>query len=49
VRTPERPSVGMFLRATLEPSVEFNRVEEVLVVPVTMGIPSVENSAKGAR
>ena len=49
VRAPERPSVGMFLKATLEPSVEFNRVEEVLVVPVTMGIPSVENSTKGAR
>lgn len=40
VRTPERPSVGMFLKATLEPSVELNRVEEVLVIPVTMGIPS---------
>lgn len=40
VRTAQRPSVGMFLKATLEPSVELNRVEEVLVIPVTMGIPS---------
>ena len=48
VRTPERPSVSMFLKATLEPSVELNRVEEVLVIPVTMGIPSVE-LGKGAR
>ena len=48
VRTPERPSVGMFLKGTLEPSVELDRVEEVLVIPVTMGIPSAE-VGKGAR
>ena len=35
-----RPSVGMFLEATLDPSVELSRIEEVLVIPVTMGIPS---------
>lgn len=40
LRTPERPAVGMFLKATLEPAVDFSRVEEVLVIPVTMGIPS---------
>lgn len=40
VRKAERPSVGMFLKATLEPSVELSRVEEVLVIPVTMGVPS---------
>ncbi len=40
LRTPERPAVGMFMKATLEPSVDFSRVEEVLVIPVTMGIPS---------
>jgi rod shape-determining protein MreC len=40
VKSPERPSVGMFLKATLHPSVELSRVEEVLVIPVTMGIPS---------
>lgn len=51
VRTPERPSVGMFMKATLEPSVELDRVEEVLVIPVTMGIPSAAAGAekKGAR
>jgi rod shape-determining protein MreC len=48
VRAPERPSVGMFLKATLEPSVELNRVEEVLVIPVMMGIPSAE-PGKGSR
>lgn len=42
VRTPERPSVSMFLKATLEASVELNRVEEVLVIPVTMGLPSAD-------
>lgn len=36
----ERPPVGMFIKATLEPSVELSRVEEVLVIPVSMGIPS---------
>lgn len=35
-----RPSVGMFLKATLEPAVELTRVEEVMVVPVAMGVPS---------
>jgi rod shape-determining protein MreC len=40
VRSPERPNVGMFMRATLDPSVELNCVEEVLVIPVSMGIPS---------
>ncbi len=40
VRAPERPSVGMFMKGKLEPSVEFSRVEEVLVIPVTMGLPS---------
>lgn len=49
VRTPERPTVGMFLKATLESSVEFNRVEEVLVIPVTMGIPSAAAGKGGAK
>lgn len=49
VRTPERPSVGMFLKATLEPSVELNRVEEVLVIPVTMGIPSAAAGKGSSR
>lgn len=40
LRAPERPAVGMFLHATLEPAVDFSRVEEVLVIPVTMGISS---------
>lgn len=40
VSAVSRPPVGMFLRATLEPSVELARVEEVLVVPVAMGVPS---------
>jgi rod shape-determining protein MreC len=40
LRAPERPAVGMFLHATLDPSVDFSRVEEVMVIPVTMGIPS---------
>lgn len=40
VSAVSRPAVGMFLKATLEPSVELARVEEVLVVPVAMGVPS---------
>lgn len=40
LRAPERPVVGMFLHASLEPAVDFSRVEEVMVIPVTMGIPS---------
>jgi rod shape-determining protein MreC len=40
LRAPERPAVGMFLHATLDPAVDFSRVEEVMVIPVTMGIPS---------
>ncbi len=40
VKNAERPNVGMFLKATVEPSVDLSRVEEVLVIPVTMGIPS---------
>jgi rod shape-determining protein MreC len=48
VRSPERPSVGMFMKATLEPAVELNRVEEVLVIPVTMGIPSAAAGKRGA-
>jgi rod shape-determining protein MreC len=40
VKSPEKPSVGMYLKATLHPAVELSRVEEVLVIPVTMGIPS---------
>jgi len=48
VRSAERPSVGMFLKASLEPSVELNRLEEVLVIPVTMGIPSAAATKRGA-
>jgi rod shape-determining protein MreC len=44
LRAPERPTVGMFLKASLEPSVDFSRVEEVLVIPVTMGISSASIS-----
>lgn len=40
VQAATRPAVGMFLKATLHPSVELSHVEEVLVIPVTMGIPS---------
>lgn len=47
LRTPERPAVGMFMHALLEPAVDFSRVEEVLVIPVTMGIPSAA-MGKGA-
>ncbi len=47
VRSPTRPSVGMFLNGTLEPAVELERVEEVLVIPVMMGIPS-SDLGKGA-
>lgn len=47
VRSPTRPSVGMFLKGTLEPAVELERVEEVLVIPVMMGIPS-SDLGKGA-
>lgn len=45
VHAPERPAVGMFLEATLNPSVDLGRVEEVLVVPMTMGVPAA--SLKG--
>ncbi len=34
----------MFLKASLEPAVDFSRVEEVLVIPVTMGISSASIS-----
>jgi rod shape-determining protein MreC len=40
VKTPERPSVGLWLKATLVPSVEFNRIEEVAVIPVSMELPA---------
>jgi rod shape-determining protein MreC len=40
VRAPERPTVGMFLKGTLEPTVDLSRVEEVIILPVTSGIPS---------
>ena len=49
IRTADRPSVGMFLKATLEPSVELNQVEEVLVIPVTMGVPSAARGPGGTR
>jgi rod shape-determining protein MreC len=31
-----RPSVGMFYVAKLNPSVDFNRLEEVIVIPMTL-------------
>lgn len=40
VRSPQRLAVGVWLKASLEPSVDLDRVEEVLVIPVSMGISS---------
>lgn len=40
VSAMQRPPVGMFLKARVEPAVDLARVEEVLVVPVMMGVPS---------
>ncbi len=45
VRSAERPSTGMFLKGTLDPAVDLSRVEEVLVIPVGMGLP--EASLRG--
>lgn len=45
----QRPPVGMFLRANVEPAVELARVEEVLVVPVVMGVPSAAVRPEGLR
>jgi rod shape-determining protein MreC len=42
-----RPSVGMFLNGRVEPAVDLGRVEEVLVIPVTMGLPSAAAPKEG--
>lgn len=49
VRSPERPMVGMFLKGSLEPTVDLSRVEEVLILPVTMGIPAAALDMKDTR
>lgn len=39
VRSVSRPSVGMFLQATVVPAVDLARVEEVVVLPMVLTLP----------
>jgi hypothetical protein len=39
----------MFLTGTVVPSVDLSRVEEVLVIPVSMGVPSAQVGKEGAK
>lgn len=39
LREVTRPPAGMFLTAQVEPAVDVSRAEEVLVIPVTLGVP----------
>lgn len=43
----QRLSVGMFLTGTVVPSVDFSRLEEVLVIPVSVGAPAA--AKEGSR
>jgi rod shape-determining protein MreC len=49
VHDVQRPAVGMFLTATVKPSVDLARVEEVLVIPVALPLPSAAVVREGAR
>jgi rod shape-determining protein MreC len=49
LRDTQRPPVGMFLTGTVVPSVDLSRVEEVLVIPVSMGVPSALVGKEGAK
>lgn len=46
VKSPQQVAVGVWLKATLEPSVDLSRIEEVLVIPVSMGIGSFSMEGK---
>lgn len=43
----QRPAVGMFLTATVKPSVDLARVEEVLVIPVALTLPAAAVTREG--
>jgi rod shape-determining protein MreC len=47
VRDVGRPTVGMFLSATVTPSVDLARLEEVLVIPVVLTLPAAAVMREG--
>lgn len=47
VHDVQRPAVGMFLAATVKPSVDLARVEEVLVIPVALPLPAAAVTREG--
>lgn len=47
VHDVQRPAVGLFLTATVKPSVDLARLEEVLVIPVVMTLPAVAVTREG--
>lgn len=49
VHDVQRPAVGMFLSATVRPSVDLTRVEEVLVIPVALTLPAAAVTKEGAK
>lgn len=49
IREVVRPPAGMFLSAGVEPAVEPGKVEEVLVIPVTLGVPFSSMARGGQR
>lgn len=44
----KRPPAGMFLTARIEPAVSLEKLEEVLVIPVTLGVP-FSSATRGTR
>ena len=46
VKSPQRLALGVWLKANLEPSVDLSRIEDVLVIPVSMGIGSFSMEQK---
>lgn len=49
VHDVQRPAVGMFLTATVKPSVDLARVEEVLVIPVALTLPAAAVTREGGK
>jgi rod shape-determining protein MreC len=48
LREVARPPAGMFLSARVEPAVELGKLEEVLIIPVSLGVP-FSSLARGAQ
>jgi rod shape-determining protein MreC len=48
-RSIARPSVGMFLTGVVVPSVDLSKLEEVVIIPVTMGAPVSATLKEGPR